>query len=157
MPINDASLLLATLRSAGLKITPQRMAIAECLAGDATHPTAQELYERLRERFPSMSVATVYNTLSALDSVGHCRRLEMGGAIRFDPNVAPHDHAVCERCGAIRDVAIGGGIAPALGGGAMSGAAGEGDEPRPCDLPGFRVDRVERIYRGVCARCADAA
>lgn len=141
MPINDASLLLATLRSAGLKITPQRMAIAECLAGDATHPTAQEVYERLRERFPTMSVATVYNTLSALDSVGHCRRLDMGGAIRFDPNVAPHDHAVCERCGAIRDVAI----------------AERAREPRQCDLAGFRVDRVERIYRGVCARCAGAA
>jgi Fur family peroxide stress response transcriptional regulator len=142
MPINDASLLLDALRSAGLKLTPQRMAIAECLAGDATHPTAQELYERLRERFPTMSVATVYNTLSALDSVGHCRRLEMGGAIRFDPNVTPHDHAVCERCGAIRDVGI---------------AERAGDEPRPCDLSGFRVERVERIYRGVCARCADAA
>ena len=140
MSINDASLLLATLRSAGLKITPQRMAIAECLTGDATHPTAQEVYERLRERFPTMSVATVYNTLSALDSVGHCRRLDMGGAIRFDPNVTPHDHAVCERCGAIRDVAI-------------TVPGGEAH----CDLSGFRVDRVERIYRGVCARCADAA
>jgi Fur family peroxide stress response transcriptional regulator len=140
MSTSTASLLLETLRSAGLKVTPQRMAIAECLAGDATHPTAQEVYERLRERFPTMSVATVYNTLSALDSVGHCRRLDMGGAIRFDPNVVPHDHAVCERCGAIRDVAI----------------AEPGRQRGRCDLAGFRVDRVERIYRGVCALCADA-
>ena len=46
-----------------------------------------------------MAVATVYNTLSALDSIAQCRKLDMGGAIRFDPNRAPHDHAVCERCG----------------------------------------------------------
>ena len=141
MDSKNQSALLATLRSAGLKITPQRLAIAECLTGDATHPTAQEVFERLRERFPTMSVATVYNTLSALDSLGHCRRLDMGGAIRFDPNVTPHDHAVCERCGAIRDVAIN---EPARA-------------PAAHDLAGFRVERVERIYRGLCAACAEPA
>jgi Fe2+ or Zn2+ uptake regulation protein len=143
MPTNDHSSLVAALRDAGLKITPQRLAIVECLAGDYTHPTAQEVYERLRPRFPTMAVATVYNTLSALDSIGQCRKLDMGGAIRFDPNRAPHDHAVCERCGSIRDVDL-------------------ADETRtppaePPALSGFRVERVERIYRGVCAQCAGAA
>jgi Fe2+ or Zn2+ uptake regulation protein len=143
MALNDATPLVAALRAAGLKITPQRLAIVECLDGDATHPTAQELYERLRDRFPTMSVATVYNTLSALDSIGFCLRLHMGGAIRLDPNVAPHDHAVCAGCGAIRDVAI--------------AAPQQARAPEGCELPGFRVERVERIYRGVCARCAAAA
>ncbi len=138
----DSSLsLMQTLRAAGLKVTPQRLAIAECLARDHTHPTAQELHERLRARFPSMSVATVYNTLSALGALRHCRQLDMGGPSRFDPNVEPHDHAVCEHCGAIRDVTL---QAPA------QGEAG-------CSLPGFRVARVERIYRGLCAKCASAA
>jgi Fur family peroxide stress response transcriptional regulator len=141
MATNDATSLLSALRSAGLKVTPQRLAIVDCLAGDATHPTAQEVYDRLRDRFPTMSVATVYNTLSALDSIGRCRRLDMGGAIRFDPNGSPHDHAVCEGCGAIRDVAI---------------ASQDRCEPEECELSGFRVERVERIYRGVCAQCAAA-
>jgi Fe2+ or Zn2+ uptake regulation protein len=131
--------LLEALRSAGLRLTPQRLAIVECLAADETHPTAQELYERLHGRFPTMSVATVYNTLSALGSIGHCRQLDMGGPCRFDPNVAPHDHAVCERCGAIRDVELD----PAI------------DHTR--ELPGFQVARVERIYRGICAHCAAVA
>jgi Fe2+ or Zn2+ uptake regulation protein len=130
-----------TLRAAGIKLTPQRVAIAECLEGDHTHPTAQELYERLQPRFPTMSVATVYNTLSAFGAIGHCRQLEMGGPSRFDPNVAPHDHARCDACGAIRDVDIAGRPRPEAG----------------CSLPGFRVARVERIYRGICAECADAA
>lgn len=130
--------LTDALRAAGLRLTPQRLAVIECIADDETHPTAQELYERLRSRFPTMSVATVYNTLSALGSIGHCRQLDMGGPSRFDPNVEPHDHAVCERCGAIRDVEL----------------------PREVDgraVPGFQVARVERIYRGICTPCADVA
>jgi Fe2+ or Zn2+ uptake regulation protein len=142
MPLNDTSVLIDALRAAGLKVTPQRLAILDCLLGDDTHPTAQELHERLRGRFPTMSVATVYNTLSALDSIGHCLRLDMGGAIRFDPNVTPHDHAVCARCGAIRDVAL---------------ADAQRTPPARCELPGFVVEGVERIDRGVCAPCADAA
>lgn len=124
------------LRDAGLKATPQRMAILRSLAGDETHPTAQELHERLSAEYPSLSVATVYNTLSALTRIERCTPLELGGPVRFDPNVEPHDHAVCEACGSIRDV-----LAAADGGGNQLG--------------GFTVKRVERIYRGLCAACAE--
>jgi Fe2+ or Zn2+ uptake regulation protein len=141
----ETTALMNALRSAGLRLTPQRLAIVQCLVGDETHPTAQELYERLQRRFPTISVATVYNTLSALNGIGHCRQLDMGGPSRFDPNVAPHDHAVCERCGAIRDVERHGGAARA-----------RTTEPG-CSLVGFRVAHVERIYRGLCAKCAEAA
>ena len=141
MSIADREACIVALREAGLKITPQRMAVVECLIGDETHPTANALYERLRERFPSMSVATVYNTLQALDAIGRCRRLDLGGASRFDPNVQPHDHALCERCGAMRDIAR-----PA-----------EPAQTALQSLPGFMVERVERIYRGICAKCADSA
>jgi Fe2+ or Zn2+ uptake regulation protein len=139
MDLSPARALVEALRAAGLRLTPQRLAIVQCLADDETHPTAQDLYERLHGRFPTMSVATVYNTLSALGSIGSCRELDMGGPSRFDPNVTPHDHAVCDRCGAIRDVQL--------------EAAAERARP----LPGFRVARVERIYRGICAQCAAAA
>ena len=139
----SAATLIDALRSTGLRLTPQRLAILECLAGDETHPTAQELYERLQARFPTLSVATVYNTLAALGAHGQCRQLDMGGPSRFDPNVAPHDHAVCERCGSIRDVE-------------RVPESGSGGEPA-CTLPGFEVAHVERVYRGVCAKCASAA
>ncbi|HKU42532.1 MAG TPA: Fur family transcriptional regulator [Polyangiales bacterium] len=129
-----------TLRDAGLKATPQRLAILRALDGDETHPTAQELYERLREEFPTLSVATVYNTLSALTRLSRCAPLELGGPVRFDPNTSAHDHAVCERCGRIRDV-----LQPMAA--SETGAA----------LSGFQVRRVERIYRGFCAQCAEAA
>jgi Fur family peroxide stress response transcriptional regulator len=130
--------MLADLRNAGLKMTPQRIALVEHFANDESHPTAQALFERLRPAFPSMSFATVYNTLDALAKAGLSSTLRLGQAARFDPNTTPHHHAVCDSCGEVRDVAD---------------AGGEDDAaPLPRD---FRVRAVERIYRGICSTCAD--
>src|SRR6187549_1360703 len=76
--------LTAALKQAGLRLTPQRLAIVQCLAGDETHPTAQEIHDRLQVRFPGIAVATVYNTLSALTRIGVCRQLDMEGPARFE-------------------------------------------------------------------------
>jgi len=129
-----ADRMLADLKSAGLKLTPQRIAIVREIADDVTHPTAQALFERLRSAFPTMSFATVYNTLDALASCGLTSTLKLGGAVRFDPNAEPHHHAVCDGCGTVVD------IEPSPGGAIT-------------DLSGFRVLREERIYRGLCDRC----
>jgi Fur family peroxide stress response transcriptional regulator len=135
------------LREAGLKATPQRLAVLRSLAGDETHPTAQELHERLSGEFPSLSVATIYNTLSALTRIARCIPLELGGPLRFDANVEPHDHAVCERCGSIRDVSDVQNTNKDTSGNSIAARGSEG-------LLGFTVKRVERIYRGLCATCA---
>ncbi len=138
--------MLACVRSAGLKLTPQRLAIVRELAADPAHPTAQELFERLRPALPTMSFATVYNTLDALAAAGLCAALSLSpGAARFDPNMAPHHHAVCDRCGLVRDVPCEQAVAEparALSPSALHAA------------PGFVVRSVERIYRGLCAACA---
>ena len=136
------------LRQAGLKLTAQRLAVVRCIVGDETHPTAQELFDRLKPSFPTMSFATVYNTLAALTSVGACQPVQFGGPTRFDPNVQPHDHFVCERCGFVRDVMY----ESALGKSA-SEDAGHGARVEP--LRDVQVHRVERIYRGLCASCRD--
>jgi Fe2+ or Zn2+ uptake regulation protein len=142
------------LREAGLKATPQRLAILRSLAGDETHPTAQELHERLSAEFPSLSVATVYNTLSALTRIARCIPLELGGPLRFDPNVQPHDHAVCEQCGSIRDVRE---PLPAAAPTVAAAVSGEyAPSATPNTLAGFSVRRVQRIYRGLCAACMQA-
>jgi Fe2+ or Zn2+ uptake regulation protein len=141
------------LREAGLKATPQRLAILRSLAGDETHPTAQELHERLSNEFPSLSVATVYNTLSALTRIERCIPLELGGPLRFDPNVQPHDHAVCERCGSIRDVADSAGNVAQPDSAQTQLTAADATQK----LTGFTVRRVERIYRGLCATCSQSS
>jgi Fur family peroxide stress response transcriptional regulator len=132
--------IAARLRRAGLKATPQRLAIVRELVRDPTHPTAQELFERLRRELPSMSFATVYNTLDALASAGLCSALALApGAARFDGNMGPHDHFVCDRCGLVRDL--------------PRPARRAGASPAPSE-PGFVVRSVEQIVRGFCPSCA---
>jgi Fur family peroxide stress response transcriptional regulator len=139
--------MLRGVRARGLKLTPQRIAIVREIANDPTHPTAQELYERLLPALPTMSFATVYNTLDALASAGLCSaRALVPGAARFDPNMYPHDHAVCEACGLVRDVMPASGVRQA--------AARSSGAPH---VPGFSVRSVEQIYRGLCDACARAA
>ncbi|MEO8877376.1 MAG: Fur family transcriptional regulator [Polyangiaceae bacterium] len=146
--------MLERLRNEGLKLTAQRRAIVEQFAADESHPTAQELFERLRGAFPKMSFATVYNTLDALAHAGLSSTLRFspashasGGreanAARFDPNIEPHHHAVCDRCGSVTDIP-----ARTLG----------PDAPRALNetAPGFALRSVERIYRGLCSSCTKA-
>ncbi len=138
--------MLRDLKRAGLKLTPQRIAIVQLFAGDETHPTAQDLFERLRPSFPSMSFATVYNTLDALAKTGLAGLVRLpgkrGDAARFDPNTTAHHHAVCDSCGAVLDI-------PA---GTLSPTSAALKKVHRA-APGFSVHAVERIYRGRCARC----
>jgi Fur family peroxide stress response transcriptional regulator len=144
-----ATAMLRDLKRAGLKLTPQRIAIVRLFADDESHPTAQDLFERLRPEFPSMSFATVYNTLDALANAGLAGIVRIpgkrGDAARFDPNTRAHHHAVCDGCGAVLDIAAGT-LAPTPGAVSKLRRA----------APGFSVRVVERVYRGLCATCARA-
>jgi Fe2+ or Zn2+ uptake regulation protein len=142
-------LMLDGVRAAGLKLTAQRIAIVRELAADDSHPTAQELYERLRFSLPSMSFATVYNTLDALTAAGLCKGMSLSpGSGRFDPNMAPHHHLVCDGCGGVRDLPP----APLLD--SPAGAAASIRSAVSRAAPGFELRSVERIFRGLCAACA---
>jgi Fe2+ or Zn2+ uptake regulation protein len=142
--------MLRDLRRSGLKLTPQRIAIVRLFADDRSHPTAQDLFDRLRPAFPSMSFATVYNTLDALAQKGLAAIVRLPGkrgeTARFDPNSAPHHHAVCDRCGAVVDVAAG----------TLAPTPASTEKLRRA-VPGFAIRTVERIYRGLCAVCAQAS
>jgi len=142
--------MLDQLRRAGLKLTAQRLAVVREIADDCSHPTAQELFERLQAGLPKMSFATVYNTLDALVSAGLCTpRVLSPGATRFDPNTLPHHHAVCDRCGLVID------IPSEIGKSASIGSARSCSAPRAPKLPaGFAVRAVEQIVRGSCASCS---
>jgi Fur family peroxide stress response transcriptional regulator len=90
------------LQGAGLRLTPQRLAIArEVLVQD--HPTAAEVYEAVRDRFPTMGLATVYATLNVMVERGLLRPLAFESAVRFDANVTPHANLICTACGRITD------------------------------------------------------
>jgi Fur family peroxide stress response transcriptional regulator len=90
------------LQGAGLRLTPQRLAIAnEVLAQD--HPTAGEVFDAVRIQFPTMGLATVYATLNVMVERGLLRPLAFQTAVRFDANVTPHANLICTACGRISD------------------------------------------------------
>ena len=95
----DTSDLPSVLRSHGLRVTPQRLAVLAALQATPDHPSAEEVFEEIREKMPSVSLATVYNALGELRRVGQLRALPVSGRVRYDlASRGPHNHLVCESC-----------------------------------------------------------
>jgi Fur family peroxide stress response transcriptional regulator len=85
-------------------LTPQRQAVLDVVADSDEHLTANEIFEAARRRLPSISFATVYNSLKYLKEAGLLREITFGkGSSRYDRETARHDHAVCSRCGKLVD------------------------------------------------------
>lgn len=89
----------------GFRKTPQRLAIIKYLEDNTSHPSAEMIWDALRGQFPTLTLATVYNTLEALKEQGAI--IEVGGdqaRKRFDPFTGPHHHLVCVDCKKILDI-----------------------------------------------------
>jgi Fur family ferric uptake transcriptional regulator len=132
--------LLDRLRALNWRLTPQRRVIAEVMGGDHVHLTAEEVLEQARERLPEVSLATVYNTLNELVSMGEVQQVDAGvGPTRYDPNTADgHHHLVCLKCGDLRDV-------HPQGMGAL-------ELPRSQRF-GYRIVNREVLFQGYCGKC----
>ena len=86
-------------------MTPQRLAIFKALEGNISHPTAEDLYRSLAKKYPTLTLATVYQTLKILRDDGALMELYTAGDRRhYDPETRLHSHAVCTSCGAVEDV-----------------------------------------------------
>ncbi|WP_404337053.1 peroxide-responsive transcriptional repressor PerR [Planococcus rifietoensis] len=95
---------LDTLKSTGVRITPQRHAILEFMIHSTSHPTADDIYRALEKAFPNMSVATVYNNLRVFKKAGLVKELTYGdSSSRFDFVTHDHYHMICNECGKIVD------------------------------------------------------
>lgn len=92
------------LKGTGVRMTPQRYAILAFLLDSNCHPSADEIYRSLGDRFPNMSVATIYNNLKLFKEAGLVNELTFGdNASRFDAKVHDHYHIHCTVCGVIED------------------------------------------------------
>jgi Fur family peroxide stress response transcriptional regulator len=89
------------------RYSKQRQRILELLRATKSHPTANWLYNRLLKEFPNLSMGNVYRNLSILIEQGLVDRIGFGSTFdRFDANINPHYHFVCEECGAIIDLEL---------------------------------------------------
>jgi len=97
-----------TVRAAGLRATPQRMAVLAVVASaGGAHLSAEDVWQRLREGPGEMDRSTVYRVLSDLTDVGLLEQVRLGdGVARFEIQEIAHHHAVCTRCGATEDVSV---------------------------------------------------
>jgi len=90
---------------ATLKYSRQRESIKEFLATRTDHPTADTVYTNLREKFPNISLGTVYRNLSLLADIGEIIKISTGdGADRFDGRTTPHNHFICRKCHSVIDL-----------------------------------------------------
>src|SRR6478672_8504894 len=88
-----------------LGLTRQREAILEVVCSSDDHLTATQVFSLAKEKLPTISFATVYNSLRYLKEAGHIAEIQFGnGASRFDRMTHRHDHAICTSCGKLVDI-----------------------------------------------------
>lgn len=91
-------------KSAGLKVTHQRMEIYRELLEAHDHPSAETIYKRLEKRLPSLSLDTVYRTLATFEKLNLVHRLEtVESQARYEALINRHHHFLCDRCGQVFD------------------------------------------------------
>lgn len=124
------------IRGKGIKATPQRVAVLDCLLGSKVHPTATAIYESLRVQMPSITKATVYNCIAALCEAGLATQLSVDGTeARYDAMMAPHGHIKCLECGRVDNIET------------------DPDQFEAAVPEGFEVIRKEVIFTGICSDC----
>lgn len=122
------------------RLTKQRKVILEELCKTDTHPTADELYQIVRQRMPNISLGTVYRNLDFLAEQGQIAKIEYSGAqMRFDALLEFHQHVRCIKCGAIADV-----FSPI-----------QAPEVSSVDVPGFTLIASRVEFDGICDKCAN--
>lgn len=131
--------IVELFRQKDLRITPQRRAIFELLAQDDTHPTAEEIYQRVLAVMPDVSRTTVYNTIHELLTLGELAEVEelSAAGTRYDTHTNQHHHLFCLRCKNLvdidRDLA--------------------GLDLAPEETSGYQIVRRQVTFYGYCPNC----
>jgi Fur family peroxide stress response transcriptional regulator len=134
--------LIAKLRAAGHRITPQRLAILQVLIASDTHPTVDQVYAKVKAAFPTTSLATVYKTVSIAKAMGEALELEFSqGSNRYDGNKPyPHPHVICTQCQKIID---------------YENVAIDAMVKQIRRATGFKIDNHRLDFYGTCSACQE--
>ena len=124
---------MATLR----RYSRQRERIYQAVHASWEHPSAQMVYDLLREELPRLSLGTVYRNLHQMAQEGMLQELE-GPTARFDACLAPHAHIRCTCCGRVMDLS----------------ALEEPEPVRSAAEAGWQVERYSLMLEGICPACA---
>jgi Fur family transcriptional regulator, peroxide stress response regulator len=133
--------IVGRLREEGLKVTPQRIAVLKYMDGNTAHPSVEEIHREVSTVFPTISLATVYNTLDTLEQIGEVQAVTIDPSRKhYDPETRPHHHLMCTECRKIADVFAD--YSPLL--------------RVPEELAArFRVRTATVCFEGVCRECSE--
>ena len=124
-----------------LGLTRQREVVLQVIRDAEEHLTANEVFDKAKQLLPSISFATVYNSLRYLKEAGHIAEIRFGnGASRFDSMTSRHDHAICTKCGKLVDMEIE--LPPEV----VNYAA---------EFSKFKLESIELTLRGLCPNCSN--
>lgn len=127
----------------GASLTRQREVVLRVIRDSQMHLTANEVFTSAKAMLPTISFATVYNSLRYLKDSGHISEIQFGnGASRFDALTHRHDHALCTDCGALVDIEMK--LPPEL----VRHAA---------EYSHFQPESIEFTLRGKCPDCAGSS
>jgi Fe2+ or Zn2+ uptake regulation protein len=124
-----------------LGLTKQREVVLQVIRDAEEHLTANEVFDKAKQLLPSISFATVYNSLRYLKEAGHIAEISFGnGASRFDSMTSRHDHAICTKCGKLVDMEL--------------------DLPvelvkLAAEYSKFKPESLELTLRGLCPNCSN--
>ena len=118
----------------------KRDAILNCVRCTTTHPSAEWVFEHVRQEVPDISLATVYRNLSLFKEQGLITSLgTVKGVERFDGNTEPHVHFICTQCGGVQDL-------PEI-------SVPEELNSAVARSSGGRVDNCQLSFTGICGNC----
>jgi len=126
----------------GFRMTDQRRAVYDALMVQRDHPTAVEVFMRVKSKMPTISLATVYNCLETLTDCGLVKAVNHDREpSRYCPNLAEHAHLFCEGCGGVMDIPL------------RSHRPPQDIWELPDDVA---ILQHEVSFRGLCPKCATA-
>lgn len=134
--MKDLEKYVKLLKENSIKITPQRLEILKYLDENRIHPTVEQIYTELKEKNPSLSKTTVYNSVETLKKHGIVQSISISGSeSRYDIKQGMHHHFLCKKCGKIVDIEV---ECPNLG------------KMLEC---GHNVEEVQGYFKGICKIC----
>jgi Fur family peroxide stress response transcriptional regulator len=99
--------LIAALKERDFRLTPQRIELVRLIAVSDGHPSANQLYQKIKLKFPTMSHATVYKTLGLLKEMNQVLEIDLREDSHYDGNrPQPHPHLICMKCNKIIDAEV---------------------------------------------------
>ena len=137
----DAAAYDESIASGGFRLTRQRREVYEALLATRDHPSAVQIFNRVQQKMPTISLATVYNCLETLTQCGLVQQVNLDrGPSRYCPNTHHHAHFFCTQCGGVHDVDL----------------PDASELSRIWRLPDdYVVNHYEFSLRGLCKQCVE--